>query len=194
MDYLILFTALILTILTSQLFWITIVILAFGLIVYALVFKKRYTKRNIILVVSLIIIGCCLIIILGLREMRWQKGFMDGPFTGEDYSGNIKGNADSSITLGESYVVEIYNNLSDKAPVMVLRDKSENGRLLWAKILITNKDNFKNCKVHSVELTDVRRKAGKYQIGGGVYWTYGYEAALFYLDSDSKLLEYYFSW
>ncbi len=142
-----------------------------------------------------------LIIIVGsfwkLIVLNWgHSSYDDGPFLGAEYRDDIVGRPDSSIRFGKKYVLECYNNIDEKAPVIVLRNTAK--EVIWARVLIltdvNNAKNNKNYSINNLELLRGRRTYDGYQVRGRVLWTFGREPATFYLDKDCKFREFYLSW
>ena len=131
--------------------------------------------------------------VIGLYLLRWTRSpFDDGPFMGMEYSENISVMPDSKVDLGR-FIIEAYNKVSEEAPVIVLRDKD--GEIIWKKlVVVSNTKNYENCKVMELKLYRGKKTIAGYHIKGVAYWTFGHEAANFYLDKNGNLKEFYLSW
>lgn len=120
---------------------------------------------------------------------------MDGPFTGVNYTGEIKGLPDTKLEVGKKYVLEVYNDIDERAPIIVLRDNK--GQLMWAKlIVVSNVKGFELYKVTELELKSVETPYyySGYLVRGIVLWSFGRETASFYLDNKGNLINFYLSW
>lgn len=140
-----------------------------------------------------IVFVCFLIVMVGLFSLQWRRHpFDDGPFKGEPYTQNIKGTVDSTVKVGQRFILEVYNEIAEE-PVLALRDKE--GNLVWARLItVSNTQHFENSKVDRLELRRSRPIPTGYHVQGVAYWTYGGEAANFYFNKYGQLEEFYLSW
>ena len=115
---------------------------------------------------------------------------MTGPFIGINYDEKIRVVPDSKFVVSGNYVLEVYNNIDGRAPVIALRD--ETGKLLWAKLLVvSNVKGFERCKVKKLVLKGVRLRPREYVIIARVFWTFGWERANFYFDQEMNLIRFF---
>lgn len=156
--------------------------------------KWKKSKVGVVTVCIIMFLSILLLFfILGMHRLSWNKSpFDDGPFVGIDYQKNINTNPGSKVNLGGGYL-EAHNGVDPLAPIVALRD--DRGRIRWAKLLVTsNIERYGNISVQEVTLMASRKTSHGFHVKGRVRWTYGAEAANFYLDKDRNLKEFYLSW
>jgi len=163
-----------------------------GILLYGVKISRGKTK-TILKVISILSFVIFIVISSGLIVLSLCRSpFDDGPFTGTPYIEVVEGTPDSTVVLGNKFVLEAYNRIQD-TPILALRSKDD--ALLWSKLLtVSNINNFENCKVEELHLVNGWRTFSGYHIKGWVRWTYGAEAANFYLDRNGELKEFYLSW
>lgn len=163
-----------------------------GILLYGVKISRGKVKKllKVICILSFVVF---IIITTGLITLSLTRSpFDDGPFIGTTYTQSIEGKPDSTVKLGNKYILEAYNR-KQNTPVLALRGKD--GVLLWSKLLtVSNVENFENCKVGELHLANGWKTFNGYHVKGWVRWTYGAEAANFYLSKDGDLKEFYLSW
>lgn len=142
-------------------------------------------------------IGCGIFVALimllgvGLIYLRSLNPFMDdGPFHGEECKQIPKNNPDQIFSIWNGMTLKsYYKKGSMKAPVVILENKD--GAVLWC-IYATGmeKTEVRSIRFHkSVKILTFRPR-----VIAMVDWTYGNEAAWFFIKKNGTLEEYWYSW
>lgn len=160
-----------------------------GLFYVTMLSKGKW--KNFFKVSSAIAFIGFIIVMGGLSVLQWVPLFDDGPFIGIAYEHEVSGIPDSSLKLNSKFTVETYNRPGEE-PILLLRD---NAKIVWARVLdVRNKKNYENCRVAELKLMRFQSTLTGYHIQGVVNWTYGREAANFYLNRKGELEKFYLSW
>ena len=150
--------------------------------------------KRIIKLVLLILLSVLLIAGIAFTFFIYKisnEPFMDdGPFTGATRKDCQLNNPNSEIKIYEKYTLQSFNSKAkDESPTVRLLGPSQ--EILWC--IYAN--GYKETDVYEVSFSSSKEVGyDRILVKGGVYWTYGHERALWYINNDGKLLEYWYSW
>lgn len=120
-----------------------------------------------------------------------NEPFMDdGPFTGTARNDCELNSPSSEIIINDNYTLQSFNSkVKDESPTVRLVGPSQ--EILWCIYA----DGYKETYVYEVSFSSSKEVGyDRILVKGGVYWTYCHERALWYINKDGKLLEYWYSW
>ena len=132
--------------------------------------------------------------ILLVSALVWLRGwypFMDdGPFIGSARTTFPEGKADQEFKIYAGNTLYVYDpREGEPAPTVALRDSRNEIR--WC-IYATG---MEGTTVHKLRFTSFRRfPFFDPRVRGYVEWTFGHEAMWWFISSDGKLKEYWYSW
>ena len=114
----------------------------------------------------------------------------DGPFLGTTRNDCEVNNPSSELIINEKYTLQSFNSKAkDESPTVRLLGPSQ--EILWCIYA----DGYEKTYVYEANFSSSKEIGyDKILIKGSVHWTYGHERAMWYIDNDGKLLEYWYSW
>ncbi len=116
--------------------------------------------------------------------------FEDGPFHGTPTTAIADGQPDQSMQIFNGFTLESFDALTDDTSAIVQLRQSD-GSIRWAIYA----DGFEPGDVRSVRFNSYRyalMRCGR--VYGSADWTYGNEAAYWFITGNGDLRDYWYSW
>lgn len=114
----------------------------------------------------------------------------DGPFHGKPTTPVIDRAPDQSINIWNGNVLEVYDSTSKETSAIVQLRRADNS-VQWTIFA----DGHDSGDVRSIRFSNVHRgMARSGMVTGTVDWTYGHEAAYWFITGSGELRDYWYSW